>query len=61
MYMCQNFGVHDIQGQIPKGIHQASYLLHSDFLTAFPKLVLIKGPLENDVTRERGRVGNTQN
>ena len=43
-YMCQNFGIPDVLGQIPKSIYQASYLLHSDFqifLKMFPKLVLI--------------------
>ena len=30
-YLCQNFGVCDIHGQIPKSIYQVSYLLTSDF------------------------------
>ena len=31
MYVCQNFGVRDVRGKIPKNIYQASYLLSSDF------------------------------
>ena len=30
-YVCQNFDIRDLQGQIPKSIYQASYLLPSDF------------------------------
>ena len=30
-YVCQNFGVRDVRGQIPKNIYEASYLLPSDF------------------------------
>ena len=40
--MCQNFAVRNIQGQVPKNIYQASNFLPSDFLTIFPKLVLIQ-------------------
>ena len=34
-YMCQNFGVRNVCGQILKSIHQASYLLPSDFENNF--------------------------
>ena len=34
-YVCQNFGVRDIRGQIPKSMYQASYLLPSDFPNNF--------------------------
>ena len=34
-YVCQNFGVHNVHGQIPKGIYQASLLLTSDFPNNF--------------------------
>ena len=30
-YVCQNFDIHDIQGQIPKSILQVSYFLPTDF------------------------------
>ena len=41
-YMCQNFGVRDVRGQMPKSIYQATYLLLTDFPNnIFPKLVLI--------------------
>ena len=33
-YVCQNFGVHDVRGQIPKHMYQA-YLLPSDFPNNF--------------------------
>ena len=41
-YVCQNFGVDDVHGQIPKRIYQASYLLPSDFprLLIWQKLIL---------------------
>ena len=34
-YVCQNFGVRDIHGQMPKSIYQASYLLPSDIPNNF--------------------------
>ena len=34
-YVCQNFGVLDLHGQIPKSIHQASYLLPNGFPNNF--------------------------
>ena len=34
-YSCQNFGVRDVCGKIPKSIYQASYLLPSDFPNNF--------------------------
>ena len=39
--VCQNIDVGDVLGQIPKSIYQALYLLLSDFLNNFSKLVLI--------------------
>ena len=30
-YVYHNFGVHDVRGQIPKSIYQASYFLSRDF------------------------------
>ena len=33
--MCQNFGMRDIRGQVPKRINQMSYLLPSDFPNNF--------------------------
>ena len=41
-YVCQNFGVRDIRGQIPKSLQQALYLLPSDFPNNFSKLFIIK-------------------
>ena len=35
MYVCQNFGICDIDGQISKGIYQASYLWFSGFSNSF--------------------------
>ena len=34
-YIYQNFGVHDVHGQIPKSIYQASYLLPTDYPNNF--------------------------
>ena len=34
-YACQNSGVRDALGQIPKSIYQASYLLPSNFPNKF--------------------------
>ena len=34
-YGCQNFGLHDIQEQIPKSLYQVSYLLPKDFPNNF--------------------------
>ena len=34
-YVCQNFGIRDVCGQIPKRIYQASYLLPIDFPNNF--------------------------
>ena len=31
MYLCQNFDIHDIRGEIPKSMYQESDLLPSDF------------------------------
>ena len=41
MFVCQNFGVHDIHGQIPKSIYQVSYLLPSDFPKNFSKSLFL--------------------
>ena len=34
-YVCQNFGVRHVRGQIPKSIYQVSYLLPNDFPNNF--------------------------
>ena len=39
MYVCQNFGICDVHGQVPKSKYQASYLLPSGIPNNFPKLV----------------------
>ena len=36
-YVCQNFDIHDVQGQIPKSILQASYFLPTDFPNSWSK------------------------
>ena len=41
-YVYQNSGIHDVHGQLQKSMCQVSYLLPGDFLTIFPKLVLIE-------------------
>ena len=35
IYVCQNFDVRGVLGQIPKSIYQASYLLPSDIPSNF--------------------------
>ena len=41
-YMCQNFGLCEVRGQIPTSIYQASYLLPSDFPKHFPEASYLK-------------------
>ena len=39
-YVCQNFDIHDIHGQILKIVYHESYLFYLViFLTIFPKLI----------------------
>ena len=39
-HVCQNFGIHDIHGQILKIIYHESYLFYLViFITIFPKLI----------------------